>query len=118
MSDFASLIMKCRVTTTPKYYGKVVKMGVGRTDYSGNSHLYWCVMFGKVADNAVKVLSKGDLVIIMGEPKGSQYEQDGETRTDHDINVFKFDLLAKNEKNAAPNPSPPSGDPSKGEKPF
>jgi single-strand DNA-binding protein len=75
------------------------KNGVKQEETSWHS----ITMFGKLAENAQKILQKGSLVYVEGELKYRTVEDGGDKKRYTDINAKDFRILADGKRNQNPN---------------
>ncbi len=104
--DINMSIISGRLTKKPEPYttgegGMVVSFTVAvnrRKDKDGNerpANFIPVTFFGKTADNAYKILDKGDQVTVQGAIDVSNYEKDSEQRTYTKILGEKFHKFGK-----------------------
>ena len=84
---------------------KIVRVSIATSDYYYNdkkekvTETYWhnLVFFGKVAENAEKLLKKGSELAIEGKLVSRSYEKDGTKKYVTEIVVNEFNLFSSKE---------------------
>lgn len=82
---------------------KIARVSIATSDFYYNdkkekvteTHWHNLVFYGKVAENAEKMLEKGKEVAIEGKLINRSYEKDGETKYVTEIVVNEFNLFNK-----------------------
>lgn len=86
----------------------VVSFNVGvSVGYGDNKRTEWvkCVMFGKRAESGlVQYLTKGQKVLVQGEPKATAWVKDGEARGMIEVFVQEVELIGS--RDSAPQQAP------------
>lgn len=74
-------------------------------EWRENTQWYNLIAWGKIAERIVKIVQKGQEIMVEGKIVNKSYEKEGEKKYTTDIEVTDFLMLSsKNKENAEENP--------------